>query len=135
MAKGDAEDIKKDKKSVKPVENRRPDGRFGPHNNANPMGRPKKGQTLTDLMREYLDDKEEGHTVPRKVEFVASVASMARKGDATAIKLIWNYLDGMPLQKTDMTAYIKRDFEDMSDEELKEALYDRIKKLPKSKDD
>lgn len=135
MAKGDAKDIKKGVKSVKPVENRRPDGRFGAHNNANPTGRPVKGQTLTDLMRGYLDDKEEGHTVPRKIEFIASVASMARKGDATAIKLIWNYLDGMPVQTTDMTAHIKRDFDDMSDEELKEALYDKIKRLPKNKDD
>ena len=32
---------------IKAVENRRPDGTFGPNNNANPEGRP-KGKTLKE---------------------------------------------------------------------------------------
>lgn len=39
-------------KRDKSVDNRQPDGKFGPDNNANPAGRP-KGKTLKEFAREY----------------------------------------------------------------------------------
>lgn len=65
----------------------------------NPNGRPPKGQTLTDLMKEYLQGQERGTAVTRKEQFIQKVALMAYQGDIQAIKLIWNYIDGMPKQK------------------------------------
>ncbi len=54
---------------IKPVENRNPDGTFGPGNNANPNGRP-KGQTLKEFAREYylLKSPEEKQAYIDKVE-------------------------------------------------------------------
>lgn len=65
----------------------------------NPNGRPKKGMTLTDAMRDYLEQKNENTGRIRKDEFVQKVAKLAYEGDPTALKLIWNYIDGMPVQK------------------------------------
>jgi hypothetical protein len=66
----------------------------------NPKGRPKKGETITDLVKEYLNKK-----VPNQKEkltykdlFVKKVLEKAYMGDPQAIKMIWNYSDGMPVQ-------------------------------------
>ena len=77
---------------------RDPDGRLKKGVLLNADGRPRKGETLTDLMRAYLDQKEVGHELTRKQELVQKIAAIAYKGDLFAIKLIWAYLDGMPKQ-------------------------------------
>lgn len=69
----------------------------------NPNGRPKKGTTLTDLMKEYLESENPTTGRLRKEEFVEKVALLAYKGDPTSLKLIWNYLDGMPKQTIEQT--------------------------------
>lgn len=72
----------------------------------NPNGRPKKGHTLTDAMREYLENTNEKTGRIRRDEFVQKVATMAYEGDPTALKLIWNYLEGMPPQKLEHSGAI-----------------------------
>jgi len=109
MAYDNASNIVSDVLPIKSVENRRLDGTFGAGNIANPNGRPKKGQTLTDCMREYLESKNTTTGVVRKEEFVAKVAKMAFDGDATALRLIWNYLEGMPKQETKFTGTLTFD--------------------------
>lgn len=74
---------------------------------ANPNGRPKKGYSITEMMRSMLEAQ------PELREGIAkSVAKKALQGDIAAIKAIWNYMDGMPPQE------IKFDPATMSDEEL-----------------
>ena len=101
--------------------NNRAKGGFGDNpQNINRKGRPKKGQTLTDLMREYLDTPTEDKTTTLKEVFIKKVAKMAYDGDMTAIKLVWNYLDGMPKQTIE--ASVTRGMENLSDEEIEDAL-------------
>ena len=90
------------KNGSKQVIKRDKNGRFVKNAIANPNGRPKKGQTMTDLCREYIEEKikdEDGKTLIIKKAFIKKVFDRAIKdGDTTAMKLIWNYLDGMPKQ-------------------------------------
>lgn len=66
---------------------------------ANPNGRPKKGYSITEWFQEMLKAS------PEKRDAIgASIMAKALEGDATAIKLVWNYMDGMPPQSVDLTS-------------------------------
>lgn len=80
--------------------------KFQKGQSGNPKGRPKKGQSLTDLMREYLNKSPEGQKLSYKELFVERVFKMAVEDrDTAAIKLIWNYVDGLPESSIDDTIY------------------------------
>lgn len=70
---------------IKAEDNRRPDGTFGPGNNANPFGRP-KGKTIKEQIREYLDE----HPGEMK-KFVNYFVKKNRE-------LAWQMLEGRPAQ-------------------------------------
>ena len=70
--------------------------------NINRKGRPRKGLTLTDIAREILEEVLPSG-VTRKEVLMRKVATLAYEGNETFIKLIWNYVDGMPTQKTELT--------------------------------
>jgi hypothetical protein len=70
--------------------------------NINRKGRPKKGMTLTDLAKEVLEE-ELPSGVLRKEALVKKVAQLAYEGSENMIKLLWNYVDGMPTQKQEIT--------------------------------
>jgi len=99
-------------------------GRFKEGSVPNPNGRPKKGQTITDAVREMLEevkiirdkDGKEKEIIPKKV-FAERLIKMALDGDMQALKLIWNYLDGMPLQRN---LNMQTDVDELSPEEKKE---------------
>lgn len=67
----------------------------------NPKGRPPKGHSITETIRAMMDERPE-----IKKALAAKVLQMASEGDITAMKTIWNYLDGMPTQKQEITADI-----------------------------
>jgi hypothetical protein len=67
----------------------------------NRKGRPKKGQTLTDLLMTYLKGKDPGDAITRKERFIEECYAAAMKGDATMKKYIWDRIDGSPVQKTE----------------------------------
>lgn len=68
----------------------------------NPNGRPKKGMTLTDVTREILEEElPDGRS--RKEALMRKVATLAYEGNETMIKLIWNYIDGLPVQRNEIT--------------------------------
>lgn len=120
-----------DKQTIKPAKqggSRRPTT-WKPGQSGNPKGRAKKGQTLTDLAIAYLEDIEPGEKVTRKEQFVKSVAVLAKQGNIAAIKLLWDHIDGMPVQKTELSGYIRRDLEDMTDDEIRELYNAKIRKL------
>lgn len=78
--------------------------KWKPGESGNPHGRPPKGQALADVMREYLDGEIEGQSgVKRKEAFVKAVYMRAMKGGDAAMKLIMNYIDGMPKQDIKLT--------------------------------
>lgn len=70
---------------IKAVENRRPDGTFGPGNNANPDGRP-KGKTIKEMVREWLEE----HPDDMK-SFIEHFIKKDRQ-------LAWRMLEGNPQQ-------------------------------------
>lgn len=65
----------------------------------NPNGRPLKGHSITEWFREMLDSNPD---VREKLG--RSILNKALDGDIAAIKLIWNHLDGMPKQTTDISS-------------------------------
>ena len=66
---------------------------------ANPKGRPKKGYSITAYFKEFLKANPE---VREKI--AKAIEDKAAKGDMAAIKLLWNYMDGLPTQPTDITS-------------------------------
>lgn len=64
----------------------------------NPNGRPPKEHSITQTIRDMMDEKPE-----IKKALGAKILEMAMKGDITAMKTLWNYMDGMPQQSLDHT--------------------------------
>lgn len=69
----------------------------------NTTGRPRKGESLTETMRVFLDDVPEGQELSYKDMFIKKSYEKAYEGDPTFAKLVWNYIDGMPVQKSELT--------------------------------
>lgn len=67
-------------------------------------GRPKGAKGLTTKLREALDRIHEGTGNKYDELLVESVMKDAIKGNDNMRRLIFNYLEGMPLQKTDHTS-------------------------------
>ena len=59
----------------------------------NPHGAPKKEYSISQIIREMMDE-----TPEIKKALGAQIFKMALGGDITAIRTIWNYMDGMPSQ-------------------------------------
>jgi hypothetical protein len=84
-------------------------GQFQPGQSGNPKGRPKKEQSLTNIMREMLDEIREtpGDDKSKKIELkillVRKMIDMALEGDMTAMRHVFQYIDGMPLQKIELS--------------------------------
>jgi len=66
---------------------------FKPGQSGNPNGRPPKGYSITEMMKEMLNN-----TPGLKESLGKVIAQKALEGDTTAIKTLWQYMDGMPTQ-------------------------------------
>ena len=66
-------------------------GRFQPGASGNPRGRP-RGKTLSERLRKAL-------TIKEQKAIIEVLIGMAKAGDLAATKLIFNYVDGLPVQK------------------------------------
>ena len=81
---------------------------FKPGQVANPKGRPKKGYSITEMMKELIasevKDEKSGKMVKVREALGKSILKKALKGDRAAIRMIWNYMDGMPAQGVDITS-------------------------------
>ncbi len=70
----------------------------------NPKGRPKKEDCLTSIMREYLeqfDPKDEQKVTHAELVVVATV-ELAKKGNAAALKEVWERMDGKVKDKLEV---------------------------------
>lgn len=71
----------------------------------NPKGAPQKDESITFLMKKFLESCPEGQEKTYKQIFVEKAYAKAVKdGDVTAQKMIWNYIDGLPQGHLDLTS-------------------------------
>lgn len=63
-----------------------------PGQSGNPKGRPPKGETLTDALKEQVDKK----------AIAEKLCEMAMEGDIGALKYIYDRIDGRPIESVDM---------------------------------
>ena len=68
----------------------------------NLKGRPLKKDSITHLMNEFLKKKPKGQKVTYKEIFIKKAFKKAIDGDIPAMKLIWNYIDGLPTQNVNL---------------------------------
>lgn len=104
--------------------NPRPSNPIKPGETRNPNGRPKKGHSITDMMKDML-----GSDIKLKYAIGDAIAEKARQGDVTAIKMLWQYMDGMPVQKQEVEADVKHDFNNLPDDKLEQIITEEVKKL------
>ena len=72
-----------------------------PGESGNPAGRPPKGYSITEMMKDLLSKKirgKAGGMVDPREAIAISIIDKALRGDTAAQKLIWQYMDGMPVQ-------------------------------------
>jgi hypothetical protein len=95
-------------------------GQFKKGVSGNPKGRPKSGEAITDLFREYLEGTDETTKLTRKRMLVEELYARAMGKQATdekgnpirmpgsdeLLKYIVNRLDGMPRQAVDLDAFV-----------------------------
>ena len=83
--------------------------RWKPGQSGNPKGRPKKKYSLVSLLKEALEklcpaDKKKRTWAEVLTE---SLLVKAAKGDMTAQKIIWEYIEGKPKQEIEIPSEIK----------------------------
>ena len=84
-----------------------PATRFKPGNRANPGGRRKTLSLVADL-RDELEKMAQGSSVSNKQMVVSRLLNQALAGDMQAIKLIFEYVDGKPVQPIDVRREAER---------------------------
>lgn len=65
----------------------------------NPKGRPKGSISVTGLIKSMLKERPD-----YKKALGARIMELALSGNEQIIKLIWNYFDGMPVQRTEIAS-------------------------------
>lgn len=80
---------------------------FQPGQSGNPGGKPKGTKNFTSIVKEALEktalDKKSGEQFEIREALANKIVQMALAGNEKMIRLLWNYLDGMPIQKVDNT--------------------------------
>lgn len=89
-------------------------GRFLPGVSGNPAGRPEGSKSFTTKVRLALEKIADGKDYTYEEAFIKSILKKAiLDQDPTIIRLIWNYLDGMPRQTSDMNLNIPQNIIDL----------------------
>lgn len=70
-----------------------------PGQSGNPRGAPPRDESLTGLLRAYMNETISPEGKKRKDAFIQAVAKHAVKGDATLIKYLWDRMDGQMKQE------------------------------------
>ena len=80
-----------------------------PGKSGNPNGRPKKGASITECIKNILEREVSTKKGKRKLKeiFSEKVVKLAFDGDKYAMKYVMNYHDGMPVQKQEIKAELE----------------------------
>jgi hypothetical protein len=84
----------------------RPDHLFKPGQSGNPNGRPKgSGISITTAIKNELKKIPPGQDKATYLDLLVKriMKKAIQEGDQQTIKQMWNYVDGMPMQTTDIT--------------------------------
>jgi len=77
---------------------------FAKGRSGNPRGRPKKGETLTDLLREKIETKKTiREKLTRKEKIIEKLIALAEAGDLSALKYLFDRCDGRPVESIELT--------------------------------
>ena len=77
---------------------------FSKGKSGNPQGRPKKGETLTDLLREKIEaPKTAKEKLTRKEKIIEKLIELAETGDLSALKYLFDRIDGRPKESIELT--------------------------------
>jgi ribosomal protein L17 len=77
---------------------------FKPGKSGNPKGRPRKGETLTNLLREKIETpKTPRERLTRKEKIIEKLIALAEAGDLAALKYLFDRLDGRPTESIELT--------------------------------
>lgn len=73
---------------------------FKPGESGNPNGRPKGSRNFTTKVRDALEKMADGKTYTYEEALIKTILKRAIvDGNDRMLRLIWNYLDGMPAQE------------------------------------
>ncbi len=87
--------------------------------NINREGRPVGARSFTTKVKEALEKIADGKDYTYEEAFIKSILKKAIvDSDASTQRLIWNYLDGMPQQKTDITSDGKAIFQPSKEDQV-----------------
>lgn len=78
---------------------RNPDGTFAKGNTANLSGRPKKGETLTDLLRLMGEEVDKKTKTSRRDRVIKKMWEQAETGMEATQRYIFDRIDGKPVQE------------------------------------
>lgn len=102
------------------MSNPKPTASWKEGQSGNPNGRPPKGYSITEWFHNMFNESPEVKDAMGK-----SIIKKALEGDVSAQKMIWQYMDGMPLQKNEIGGIdgepIKYLFEIVQDNKLLDA--------------
>jgi len=93
--------------------------------NINKNGRPRSGRALTDITRKILSGINPETGISYQAELVKKALDLALNGDVVMLKFLWEQMDGKAVQT--VVANLSRGLEDVSDEELNQALHDFVR--------
>ena len=74
--------------------NNTPKTAWKPGQSGNPNGRPKKGYSITETIKSMLKSKPE-----IKKALSTKILEKGLQGDMAAIRMLWSYMDGLPLAR------------------------------------
>jgi hypothetical protein len=88
--------------------------------NRNFNGRPRKGESLTDILREYLSKCDKGEKKAKQQKFIEKLVKKALDGDFNTMKYIFDRLEGTPKQTIDSNVTTKEIIVDIEEDDSNE---------------
>ena len=130
---GEIKEGKPENTGEKQVKRTKQDTQFKPGQSGNPKGKPKGTISITSKVKELLQKMaktQSGEEKERLETLVINILYMAiNERNEAMIKLIWNYVDGLPKQAVELSGEITKT--EVSDEELK--AYRKFRKQQENK--
>lgn len=99
--------------------------KWEPGQSGNPRGRPRNDRLMTQLLGAKLEELNVRTHKKRIEQCIETLVNKANRGNMEAIKLVFAYMDGRPVQPTTLDANINAG----TPEERREILLSKLKEL------